>query len=65
MEREHESNIEEAIDDLGLSGLLEKVAEIAREKADHIRQAYGDRSLARMWESDAGKIETLAGRLKG
>lgn len=52
--------LEEMVDSEGLSGILFALAEITREKAQHIRESYSDYSLARMWEKDGNKIDKLA-----
>lgn len=61
-ESEMDFELEVMMDDLGLPALLDKIAFIAREKAEHIRSSYDDRSLAAQWEKDALKIEKLAAK---
>lgn len=50
--------IEELIDQQGLSGLLDSIADIANEKADHIRASYeGDSDpTAKAWYAAADVI---------
>ena len=48
--------LEILIDNAGLSAVLETLSELCAEKADHIRESYGDATLARHWDTAAGTI---------
>ena len=58
-----EVELEELIDTYNVETVLDAIAGICGEKADHIRASYDDRALARVW-SDAGtRISRLASKL--
>ena len=42
--------LESAIDSHGLANVVDALACICREKADHIRASYQDEALARRWD---------------
>lgn len=44
-----EAVLEQAIDEFGLSNVLDVIASVCMEKAHHIRQSYDDIPLARVW----------------
>ncbi len=52
--------IEVMIDRFGLSATLETVADIAREKADHILSNWQDSATARSWDRIANRIDRTA-----
>lgn len=52
--------IEVMIDRFGLDAVLETVADIAREKADHIRVNWQDSINARSWDRIANRIDPIA-----
>jgi hypothetical protein len=59
---ESKAVLEELVDADSLDGVLEALAAICREKADHIRANYDDRSLARAWAIAGIRLEILAGK---
>lgn len=54
--------IETLIDTLGVDGLLEAMAEICIEKAEHIGSNYGDLSLAAHWRGKGIRLEKQAAK---
>lgn len=52
--------LENMIDAYGLVGVLETIAEIAGEKADHIRVNWQDASSAQHWERVTSKLWSAA-----
>ena len=56
--------IEQTIDATSLARLLEIVAEICHEKAEHLRSNWQDVNAAKSWESDAAKLQKLAAKLE-
>lgn len=52
--------LEDWIDKYGLSNLLNNLATIAYEKADHILESYDDAELTGEWEAAGNEIEALA-----
>lgn len=66
-ERKATAIIEQAIDEFGLSNVLDVMEGICNEKATHVRNAYGDGNLARTWVEASvhvGKAASMA-MLKG
>lgn len=53
-------NLESMIDSEGVSGILEEIADICFEKAEHIRENWQDRVTAKSWEKDANAVMRLA-----
>jgi len=49
--------LEMLIDATGLSQVLDAIAQICEEKADHVQASYGDRTTAGSWRRDARQIE--------
>jgi len=49
--------LEHLIDAHGLSGIISGLTEIARQKADHIRENWQDRELSKEWERSAKHLE--------
>lgn len=56
-------HLESVIDEIGLSALLNEIAEIAREKADHLRSNWQDETSAKLWDKDADRIEKVSAKL--
>ena len=52
--------IEVMIDRFGLEAVLETVADIARDKSDHIESNWQDHNLARSWNRIANRIDRTA-----
>jgi len=49
--------LEAMVDQIGLDGVLYALANIARLKADHVRENWQDEELARSWQRDAATVE--------
>lgn len=58
--RQDVSELEFLVDRHGLAFVVEQLARIASDKADHIRSSYDDEPLAKSWEQDANEL----GRIK-
>ncbi len=52
------------VDSEGLSNTLEALADICLAKADHIRENWQDKGLAKMWDGIFRKINTLNATIK-
>lgn len=50
--------LEALIDGATLADVIDTLATIAREKAEHIRQNWQDAATARVWDHAARRIET-------
>lgn len=57
---DEEYDLEELIDKHSLKAVLDTLADISYEKADHIRTDWQDEVAAKSWEKDAKKIEHIA-----
>jgi len=55
-------DLEAMIDQSSLSWVLDMLAVICSQKAEHIRENWQDYDLARRWEQASGICETAAGR---
>ena len=55
-----QDKLETAIDNFGLSTVLDMMTDICNEKADHIYESYQDASLSSAWEKAAKKIDNTA-----
>jgi hypothetical protein len=55
--------LEQLIDENSLSGILEIIATIAHEKAEHLQVNWGAEVSAHVWTSAARKIERIASRI--
>lgn len=49
--------LEDIMDRSSLSAILDALAIICREKADHLRSEWGDPQTAKFWDRDALKVE--------
>ena len=56
--------IEQIIDATSVAQLLELIAGICHEKAEHLRSNWQDNTSARCWERDAAKLLALAIKLE-
>jgi hypothetical protein len=56
--------LEDFIDRHGMKGVMDALARIADEKADHVRTNWQDEKTARTWERDARKADRLALKLE-
>ena len=54
--------LEELVDRIDLSGVLEHLSVIASEKAEHLRHAWQDDSTARYWDAAARYLDTASVR---
>jgi hypothetical protein len=59
-----DEDLEAFIDEYTLAEVLEKLANICREKADHIRTSYSDKTLAQTWDDDAKLIDKTASKVR-
>lgn len=55
--------LEALIDTYGLASVLEHIAEICHEKADHLRSNWQDARSGRVWDKDAKVISSAANRV--
>ncbi len=55
--------LESLVDRYGLSMILRTLAEIASEKAEHIRSNWQDAGAAREWDRAAAKVDCVAGKV--
>lgn len=55
--------LERTVDHIQLSGILDLLAEIARDKAQHIEKTWQDRPLASKWTSASDRLEQMAGQM--
>lgn len=53
--------LEAMVDRSGIGAVLEALAEICREKAEHLRENWQDEVSARMWDRRASALERTAG----
>jgi hypothetical protein len=54
------TQLEQAIDYLGLDGVLELLADILSEKAEHLAGNWGDLAAAKQYAALADRLEALA-----
>jgi hypothetical protein len=55
--------MEEVMDKEGLAQLVQLVAEICYEKAEHVLTNWQDKNLAKLWEKDAKLLERVVGAI--
>lgn len=55
-----QDEIEQHIDRNSLSGIMDIIATICREKADHLQVNWGNRESAKVWAKAARQIEKAA-----
>lgn len=60
---EQETNIELAMDKLGVSGVLHAMATICSEKAEHIRANWQDEDLAAAWDKKGAMLDKFAEKI--
>jgi len=63
-EQELMAEIEIAIDRVGLSVVLQSIAEICSEKADHVMETYADKGIASNWRNVATIISKASETVK-
>ncbi len=56
--------LEQLMDTYGLPAILDALAEVSREKAEHVRSTWQDYALARMQDKNARLLETTATRVE-
>ena len=59
------ADLEELIDSHGLASVLNELAMICCEKAEHVRSIWQDEPLAAGWDKSSDLLISLAIRLKG
>jgi hypothetical protein len=52
--------LESIIDHIGADGILDAISDIAFAKAEHVREAWQDNTLAGNWEAIGARVEKLA-----
>lgn len=52
--------LETAVDSIGLPAVLDMLAQVARDKAEHVLETWQDAPLARRWRSAAGLLERVS-----
>ena len=57
---DHKVMLETSIDSFSLADVLEAIAEICREKAQHLSENWQDERTARLWEHAANRVERCA-----
>jgi hypothetical protein len=55
--------LESLIDQVGLRNVVYALALISAEKAEHLRSNWQDDASARVWDSDARKLDSCAAKL--
>lgn len=55
--------LEGAVDRLGLREVIEHLASICSEKAEHLRSNWQDERSAARWDADTERLERAAGHL--
>lgn len=56
--------IEMAIDSSNVASVLEYLAEVCRDKSQHISENWQDQALARAWDTSASDISKLAAKFR-
>lgn len=57
---DHKLMLETSIDSSSLADVLEALAEICREKAQHLQENWQDERAANLWNRAANRVETCA-----
>ena len=52
-------NLETLIDNHGIQEVMDAIANICWEKSEHIVQSYGDKPLAKLWETNGKRIARM------
>ena len=60
----NENAIEDMIDRFETSSVLDTIADIAWNKASHVRETWQDHNLATLWETRARRIERAADTIR-
>lgn len=64
MKQETKDQLEIIIDSNGLNAVIDALAAIACEKADHIRSNYQDEHLAKSWEKDQKRLDSIMEKIE-
>ena len=59
-----EEQLERFIDSHSLKYVIEQIAYICQEKADHVRTSWQDQNLASTWDEDAIRVTSLTKKIK-
>ena len=62
--RDNLAKLENEVDTGTLGGVIEILAMVCREKADHLRSNWQDEQAAKSWERDAKKLETIYSKIE-
>jgi len=58
------TQLEQMIDSNSVSVVLLFLAEVCDQKAEHIRENWQDKSLAKTWQKPANQVRTLSGNIE-
>ena len=61
--KEASYQLEQLIDKFTLPQIIDQLAVVCREKADHLRENWQDNNAARLWDRNANKLESISGKL--
>jgi len=64
MTREQIEQLEKLVDTYSLAQVVEALATIASEKADHIRSNWQDEHMAKCWERAAIRLDKVSAQLQ-
>jgi hypothetical protein len=53
--------LERLVDENGLTAVLDALATVCHEKADHVQSNWQDSGLAKCWKSAGKRVEMVAG----
>lgn len=57
-------DLEQMIDATSLEDVIEALAQICHEKADHVQSTWQDSNLAKQWTKRAQKLEKVQGQIE-
>lgn len=63
LSQEQKDQLEALVDSASLSAVLVALAEVAAEKAEHLRSNWQDAVSARTWDAASRKVDSLSMRL--
>lgn len=58
-----ENEIEKLVDASSVQSIIEALAVVCYEKAEHIRSSYNDKPLARQWEKNGNLVIKLSSKI--
>jgi hypothetical protein len=58
------STLEEYVDQGTLGSLIDALAELCHEKAEHVLTNWQDKEMARSWTRDARKLEKISPKIE-